>query len=217
MHPSFEIEGGFHKIKNLDAMLFKSYRICYLCSVFTLIILIAAPAIAGVVQSVDEQTALVSWKIDDGNFELELAQLLPDQTRAFFLARGFSKQIANTIATGCIMQTIGRNSGGQGMPGSIDVDLKQWRMLHDGSEGPIKLKEQWDSEWPADKVSDTARLAFRWATFPTQQNFAPGDYGWGMTSFALPPGRHFDLKVVWSVAGVEKDAWIRGVQCAEER
>ncbi len=179
--------------------------------------LIAAPAMAGVTQSVDEQTALVSWKMDDGNFELELTQLLPDQTRAFFLARGFSKEIANRIATACIMQTIGRNITEKSVQGAVDVDLKQWRMLHNGVEKAVKLKEQWDGEWHAGEVSDTARLAFRWATFPTQQDFAPGDFGWGMTSFALPPGRDFDLKVVWSVAGVEKEAWIRGIQCAEER
>ncbi len=176
-----------------------------------------ASAMAGVTQSVDEETALASWKIDDGDFELELTQLLPDQTRAFFLARGFSKQIANAIATSCIMQTIGRNSAEKGVQGAVDVDLKQWRMLHDGVEGPIKLKEQWDSEWSSDEVSDTARLAFRWATFPTQQNFAPGDFGWGMTSFGLVPGERFDLKVVWSAAGVQKEAWIRRVQCAGER
>ena len=192
-------------------------RMCYIHFFPIIFMPFIAPAMAGVTQSVDEQTALVSWKIDDGNFELELTQLLPDQTRAFFQARGFSKEIANTIAAGCIMQTIGRNSAEQGISASIDVDLKQWRMLHDGIEGQIKLKEQWDSEWPADKVSDAARLAFRWATFPTQQSFAHGDYGWGMTSFGLVPGRRFDLKVVWSVAGVEKVAWMRGIQCAEER
>jgi len=179
--------------------------------------MIAAPAMAGVTQSIDEQTALVSWKMEGGNFELELAQLLPDQTRAFFMARGFSKEIANRIATGCILQTIGRNSAGKGEQVAVDVDLKQWRMLHNGIEGSIKLKEQWESEWPAGNVSDTARLAFRWATFPTQQDFSSGDFGWGMTSFGLAPGRRFDLKVVWSVEGEEKEAWIKGIQCAEER
>ena len=179
--------------------------------------LIAVQAKAGVTQSVDEQTALVSWRINEGNFELQLKQLLPDQTRAFFLARGFSKEIANRIATSCIMQIIGRNTAEQGMPGSIDVDLKQWRMLHSGREEPLKLKEQWDSEWQTDKVDDAARLAFRWATFPTRQDFSSQDFGWGMMGFGLPPGEYFDLKIVWSVAGVGKEAWIRGIQCAEER
>ncbi len=193
------------------------FRISYIHFCSIIFMLIVAPALAGVTQSVDAQTDLSSWKIDDGNFELELAQLLPDQTRAFFLARGFSKQIANTIATSCIMQTIGRNSAEKEISASIDVDLKRWRMLHNGAESPVKLKEQWDSEWSAGEVIDAARLAFRWATFPTQQNFAHGDYGWGMTSFGLVPGERFDLKVVWSAAGVQKEAWIRGIQCAEER
>jgi len=193
------------------------FRRCCFNSVLIFSILLPVAAMAGVTKSIDEQTALVSWKIDDGNFELELRQLLPDQTRAFFLARGFSKEIANRIATACVMQTIGRNDAEQGKPGSIDVDLKQWRMLHDGGEGPIKLKEQWDSEWSPGEVSETSRLAFRWATFPTQQDFASGDFGWGMTSFGLAPGRRFDLKVSWFAAGVKKEAWIKGMRCAEER
>ena len=188
------------------------------CLNSVLIIFTLFPALArtAVVRSVDEQTALVSWKINEGDFEMQLTQLLPDQTRAFFLARGFSKQIANSIATSCIMQIIGRNNAQQGMPGSIDVDLKLWRMLHNGMERQLKLKQQWDSEWPDDKVSDAARLAFRWATFPTRQTFSSGDFGWGMASFGLVPGERFDLKVAWSAAGVGKDAWIRGIQCAEE-
>ena len=186
-------------------------------ALFIFFALIPGPAMADVIRSVDEQTGLLSWRMQEGDFELKVTQLLPDQTRAFFLARGFSKETANTIATGCIMQTIGSNSADKDAHGAVDVDLKRWRMLHNGSEGPIKPKEQWDSEWPAGKVSDAARLAFRWATFPTQQDFAPGDYGWGMTSFGLLPGSYFDLKVVWSAGGVQKEAWIRGIQCAEER
>lgn len=189
----------------------------YQLSFVVIFILIYTPAMADVTRSADEQTGLVSWKMHDANFELELTQLLPDQTRAFYLARGFSKETANRLATGCIMQTIGRNNADKGVQGAVDMDLRRWRMLHGGVEGPIKLKEQWDSEWPSGEVSDTARLAFRWATFPTQQDFMPGDFGWGMTSFGLAPGQRFDLKIVWSAAGVQKQVWIKGIQCAEER
>ncbi|MEN8213905.1 MAG: hypothetical protein ABFR19_06030 [Pseudomonadota bacterium] len=193
------------------------FRRCYCTPLLCAVVLFPASVNADVTRSVDEETGLVSWRMSEGSFELELAQLLPDQTRAFFLARGFSQQIADRIATGCVMQTIGRNTAGKGASGAVEVNLKQWRMKHDNAEGPIKLKEQWDGEWPPGAVSEAARLAFRWATFPTQQRFEAGDFGWGMTSFGLPPGANFDLKVVWSDAGIQQQRWLKGVQCAEEQ
>lgn len=61
-----------------------------------------------------------------------------------------------------------------------------------------------------------SRLAFRWATFPTQQTFEQGgDYNWGMTSFGLPPGTIFDLHVFWMQGSQQKDLWIKSIQCSQ--
>ncbi len=170
-------------------------------------------ATATVVRSADEETGLVKWHFTSDDLEIELIQRLPDQTRGFFLARGFSSEVTDEIATSCVLQTIVRNRGlaGAGVP--IVIDLGQWRMVQAGRSGGIRLKEAWIASWPEDRVSEAARLAFRWATFPTTQEFLPGDYNWGMTAYGLPPGAVFDLNVVWQQGGQTQDGWIRGIEC----
>jgi hypothetical protein len=182
-------------------------KVVALCALMPLL------AAAAAVRSVDEVTGLVKWHFSAGDLEIELIQRLPDQTRAFFLARGFSSEVADEIATRCVFQTIVRNRGDAGSGKPIAIDLGQWRMLHDGTRAGIRLKEDWIASWPQDRVSQASRLAFRWATFPTVQEFLPGDYNWGMTAYGLPPGAVFDLNMVWEQGGQVQSDWIRGLEC----
>jgi hypothetical protein len=177
------------------------------------ILLLPSLATATVVRSADEETGLVKWHFSAGDLEIELIQRLPDQTRGFFLARGFSREVADEIATACVFQTIVRNRGESGTGKPVVIDLGQWRRAHDGNHGTILLKEDWIASWPEGSVSQASRLAFRWATFPTEQEFLPGDYNWGMTAYGLPPGAIFDLNVVWQQGGQEQSGWIRGIEC----
>lgn len=171
-----------------------------------------------VTKTVNAETGLVGWKLRSGELELELVQRLPDQTRAFFQARGFQAEIADSIARGCVMQTIVRNIGQPDKAQAVRVDLKEWRLKYRSVIRPIKLKETWLAEWAGSKVSPAARIAFRWATFPTEQTFEPrGDYNWGMTSYGLPPGAEFDLQVVWHEGSQRHTAWLRHIQCAADR
>lgn len=178
-----------------------------------LVLLVPSLVTAAVVRSADEESGLVKWQFTEGDFEIELVQRLPDQTRGFFLARGFSSEVADEIATSCVFQTIVRNRSESPDAEPVVLDLGQWRLVHDGTRRPIRLKEDWMASWPEDRVSDASRLAFRWATFPTRQEFLPGDYNWGMTAYALPPGSVFDLNVVWQQGGRAQTAWIRGIEC----
>jgi hypothetical protein len=52
---------------------------------------------------------------------------------------------------------------------------------------------------------------------PTCQHFEPGDYNWGMTSYGLPPGSRFDLKLKIELDGKPVEALIEGLQCAPEQ
>ncbi|MGD2055511.1 MAG: hypothetical protein PVJ15_01795 [Gammaproteobacteria bacterium] len=183
---------------------------------FACLVLISFSAHCGVVLSTDEQTGLAGWHLTENGLEVELVQRLPDQTRAFFLARGFPAAVADEIAVSCIFQTIVRNAGSSTQALPVSVDLALWRILHAGREDGIRLKEAWMNSWPRDKVSEASRLAFRWATFPTRQEFLPGDYNWGMTAFGLAPGEVFDLKVVWLQGSQARTAWIRDVECAPD-
>lgn len=166
--------------------------------------------------SVDEETNLTGWKLLDAGLELELIQRLPDQTQGFFQARGFSKEIASEIASSCVLQTIARNVSTKTSDDAISISLSDWRVGVEGKIKTIKLKETWDAQWSKDQITMASRLAFRWSTFPTQQTFEPGgDYNWGMTSFALPPGTVFDLHIFWTQGNQQKDRWINSIRCPQ--
>lgn len=173
---------------------------------------------AEIITTSDPESGLTTWKLSEDGFELELIQRLPDQTRAFFQGRGFSNQIADEIGKNCVFQTIGRNSLNEKAGEAVTISLKQWQVRIGDSIQGIKLKESWDKEWSDTQVGNASRIAFRWATFPTEQTFEPsGDYNWGMISFGLPPASIFDLNVVWIQGQKEKNLWINGIQCPEDR
>lgn len=168
--------------------------------------------------STNPETQLKSWKWLADGLDLELVQRTPNQTRGFFLGRGFSNKIANEIGTNCVFQTIVKNTFTNPSEPAVNISLKEWRIKHNDQIKKVKLKETWEAQWAKDKVNKTPRIAFRWATFPTQQSFEPGgDYNWGMISFGLPPKTIFDLHVFWKQGTQQKDFWVKDIQCPEDR
>ncbi|VAW59954.1 hypothetical protein MNBD_GAMMA08-1119 [hydrothermal vent metagenome] len=168
---------------------------------------------AEVTKTVLPETHLIEWKLLDENLELKLIQRLPDQTRSFFEGRGFSKKITNNIAQSCVFQTITRNTS-KAKDQTIHVALKNWSIKINNKTRAIKLKEDWDKEWTDNDVKPASRLAFRWATFPTEQSFEPsGDYNWGMISFGPKPGSQFDLYIEWKNNNKTKSVWIKNMTC----
>lgn len=179
--------------------------------------------LAEVSVEIDPDTNLKSWILSDKGLELKIAQMLPEQVHAFYLARGFSSTIASDIAANCMMQTVVKNTTSKETGKAITILLKEWqikqqRKSDDKAEhySGIKLKETWNKEWEEDDISNAARVAFRWATFPTEQTFEPsGDYNWGMTSFGMAAGNTFDLNVIWHQGGHQFNTWIHTISCAK--
>ncbi len=171
------------------------------------------PAAAEVLTETVVDSGARSWVLRDGPLELRLQQLTLDQIRAFYLGRGFDAAEAERIAHGCVFQTVARNIG---TAGSIALNLAHWRLETAGGPRPIKLKREWNQEFQARGTPPSARIAFRWATFPTEQSFDPSDYNWGMTTFGLPPGTRFDLALQWWVDGQPQQTLIKSMSCAEE-
>lgn len=164
----------------------------------------------------DEQARLPYWEISDGAMSLRLVQRLPDQSRAFFEARGFSEQQAERIAQSCVFQTVFKNLSHGAEPAALDYDLREWVITVAGRKQGLKVREDWDREWRADKVAAPARIAFEWALLPTRQHYDPGDYNWGMSMFGLPPGTLFDLSVSWRQYGRHREAAIANIECAPD-
>lgn len=169
---------------------------------------------AAVVESgVDTESGLRSWEWREAGVSLRLVQRLPDQTRAFFQARGFSSDAADRIADACIFQTILRNESEQ----SLSYWLDDWRILQRGASGNLMTRERWDAVWQEGEASQAARIALRWSLLPTRQRFEPGDYNWGMTGFGLPSGSTFDLEMVLHLGGEKVIRTIDGIVCAPDR
>lgn len=168
---------------------------------------------AEVTTGIDEEARLPFWQWSEQGISIRLVQRLPDQTRAFFIGRGFDKVAANTIGTGCVFQTVFRNAGDS----AIDYDLSEWRIQQPDKSSPPVLKEDWDKKWQALGLSQPARIAFQWSFLPNRQHFEPGDYNWGMTSYGLPPGHRFDLDLVLYIGGKRTTGRIENIECPPDQ
>ncbi len=179
-------------------------------------LLLAVPAAAGTQAYVDPRTGLDAWRARDQDFSATFIQRLPDQTRAFFLARGFSRRAADALAGRCLFQTILGNAGKRG---AITVDLSEWRWhAPGGRSGRLLLKEAWLRRLAAQGEPLRARIALKWSFYPTRQRFEPDDWNMGMTSYPLAPGSRFDLDLVWHDAqGRRHRLRMVGLHCAPDR
>lgn len=176
----------------------------------------ATCACAQVTHSVNEENGLEKWHFIEGDIEIELVQRLPDQSRALFMKHEFSREVIEELALSCMTQTIIRNSGKSGSGQAVSIDLAQWRMHYKGKTRGIKLKEQWLASWSDEDASPAAKLVVRWGLFPTQQEYLPDDYNWGLTTFGIPPGSEFDLTVTWQEGGKSRSGKIRNIVCAPD-
>lgn len=159
----------------------------------------------------DPETGLTGWHWQGRNLSVELVQLLPDQTRAFFMGRGFDTDSADRIARACVFQGILRNTS---VDTPLDLDLARWRIPGSGPQGDrLRLNHEWQEIWRARDVPRESRIAFRWALFPTEQHFEPGDWLMGMIVLGRPPGERVDLELYWREDGRERRKRLAGIEC----
>ena len=196
----------------------KFWRAATLCGGLSMVPSASISATSGISVStgIDEQARLPFWETSDRGMSLRLVQRLPDQTRGFFEARGFSKARAERIAQSCVFQTVFKNISGAAEPSPLDYNLREWVVAHKGRTQGMKTREDWNRAWRENNTPKPARIAFEWALMPTRQRYAPGDYNWGMSMFNLAPGTRFDLTVTWRQHGENRQAVIKGIECAPD-
>lgn len=141
----------------------------------------------------------------------EVVALPRDQGRAFFEARGFPPAIGAQIADACVLRVVLKNdTGGQ----TLHVDLHDWRVRREQQQRRLRLEADWQAAWTHVPVPRAAAVAFHYALLPTVQVLAPGDWLQGMVTADLPPGRQFDLYIVWTEGDREHESYVRGLRCA---
>jgi len=191
----------------------RSARVCLV----TMLLIMAMPVMTGEVKrSVNEENGLQGWHFSDSDIEIELIQRLPDQTRALLMNHKFSREVIEQMALSCMFQTIIRNTGKSAANRVVSIDLTEWRLLHDGKAGKLLMKEPLLASWTDADADPAAKLVVRWGMFPTQQEYLPGDYNWGLTAYGIPPGATFDLDVAWREGGALQRGEIKGVVCAPD-
>lgn len=166
-------------------------------------------------QGIDPENGLRYWQYEGNDILFRLTQRLPDQTRGYFMARGFGPDDAELIATSCVFQTLFKNTANKGTS-SVQIDLPEWRVVLPTRQQSLMVRERWNTIWQQRSTPDAAQIAFEWSLLPSQQSYQPGDYNWGMTSFDLPPGSRFDLQFHWEREGVTSTGTLHDVICADD-
>lgn len=172
----------------------------------------AQPAPVEAEHVIEPDTGSHSWTVRTQGIALTLAQILPDQVRGFYAARAFPREAIEHLATRhCVFQTILRNESGSA---AIRFNLADWRVKTEAGTQGLKLVREWLPEWERRGVPESGRLAFRWALFPTEHTYEIGDWNMGMTTYALPLGTRFDLRVVYWRGRERRVFTLPGVRCA---
>lgn len=165
---------------------------------------------------IDAEANLPYWEFTSPGMSVRLVQRLPDQTRAFFMARGFDREAVERIAQSCVFQTVFRNTSNASEPDALEYDLRDWSVHTGERHQGMMTREDWARIWAEQGAPSAARIAFEWALFPTRQTYNPGDYNWGMSIFGLAPGTRFELTLVWNQYGERHTARIEDLQCAPD-
>lgn len=185
--------------------------------IFTFLLFVSSLLQANkITTGVDEQAKLPYWQYQNGTISVRFIQRLPDQTRGYLMARGFSAKHAEIVANSCTFQTIFRNVSNKTVPIPIDYDMKNWQVILKDKKTKLKTREDWASQWKALNLTIAAKLAFNWGLLPTTQHYQPGDYNWGMATFNLASGSYFDLKLTWQQANKRHSIVLPKMQCAAD-
>jgi len=113
-----------------------------------------------------------------------------DARVAFYTARGFTADAIRPYAERCGFSVAMKNAG----QGAIRTHLSDWRVVDaTGQRIALGLPEAWDQDWAAAGVPQSARIAFRWAQFQSENLFEPGDWIMGMLTLAREPLAPFQL------------------------
>lgn len=158
-------------------------------------------------------TGIESWQLIDEGFDVMLMQITPDQSRGFFLGRGFTREDADHYAESCVLAAIVKNHTKK----NIAYNLADWRYTDgkDGLKHKIRLRGDWLEIWKQRGVSKSSRIAFEWSQHPDKQLLEPGDWNQGMTTYQVPHGSTLNLIVNWKIGEHIREETIPGIRCAK--
>ena len=158
-------------------------------------------------------TGATTWKIHVHGVSFSLTQILPEQAQAFYVNRGFTLKQIEPYTSSCIYMSVLRNDNA---PGMIHFISNNWSVFTEGKSQSLVSVDNWVQQLTTKNTKKSALVAFRWAQFPSEQEYEPGgDWNQGMLSVGLPPGSQFDVIARWDIDGKAYEAKLQGARCAK--
>lgn len=126
---------------------------------------------------------------------------------AFYQARGFSAEAIAPYADACVFSFEFQNKTKR----TLRLRLADWR-----TAAAIRFRpaESWEAEWARRNVPEPARIAFRWAQFQSELEFAPGDWIMGMAALERRPEGAFRLTIPYTIGKNEHEIALDQLACA---
>lgn len=171
--------------------------------------LLIACAVGAVALHAQAQSASV-LQAARGGVTVKVTALTKDSARAFYQARGFSADAIAPYAEACGFAFELRNAGKT----AVQVKLADWRAAGRAGSARFMLPDEWDSEWARRGVTESARIAFRWAQFPAEQEFEPGDWIMGMAALERRFAGPFRFTLRYSDKNRQHEIAIDNITCA---
>lgn len=159
----------------------------------------------------DPETGALEWRTQAHGVTVLLKQITPDAARAFYLNRGFPAAAAERYAMACVFMAVLRNDAA---PGELTFRLEDWRIKTASREAAPPSVAAWMAQWNEMGLADAAKIAFRWAQFPPDQEYAVGEWNQGMLAAGSPADGRFHLIARWTVAGRSYQGVLEDVVCA---
>lgn len=151
-----------------------------------------------------------SWNAARNGVEIKVSALKREQSAAFYQARGFAAETVAPYTAACGFAFELRNTG----KSSVRLRLADWRAAGKAGGARFTLPDDWDAEWQRRGATEPARVAFRWAQFPAEQEFAPGDWIMGMATLERRLAGPFRLTLRFSEKQRQHEIALDNVTCA---
>lgn len=164
----------------------------------------------------DEDSQLPFWEWRTDTVQFRLVQRLPDQSRAYFMDKGFSAKQSEEFAGSCVFQSIFRNLTDPGKGLVARYNLDEWTIVQGGSTSRLRTREYWQQRLSTLNIPQAGLIALQWSLLPTRHRYYGGDYNWGMTMYGIGYDKLFDLNFTWYENDVKKTASFAGLKCAPD-
>ena len=151
-----------------------------------------------------------TWGATRSGVEIKIRALQREQSAAFYQARGFAAETIAPYVAACGFAFELRNTG----KSTVRLRLADWHAAGKAGSARFMLPDAWDAEWARRGAPESARIAFRWAQFPAEQEFAPDDWIMGMTTLERRLAGPFRLTLRFSDQQRQHEIAIDNVTCA---